>query len=218
MHRRRSALTVSAAVALCAVVPLLSACGSESHPGAAAVVDGDRISMSQLQSRVGAVRDAQSAEPKGEEMIERSGRLTQATLDGMIRDRIVQRAAQDAGVSVSRRAVQKARAAFEKQTGGAKEFRSVLLQQQAVAPSEVDAWVRMQLTVERIAQARGINPRSPEGNKALTDTFSKTSEEMDIDINPRYGDWDTKRSALAPKDTPWLNDVSGKQADRQQPA
>lgn len=218
MHRRRSAFTLTTAAVLLAAAPLLTACGGDAHPGAAAVVDGDRITLAQLQSRVGDVRDAQAAAPQGEEMIQRSGRLTRATLDGMIRHRIVERAAEDAGVSVSRREVQQARAGFEKQTGGSKAFEAALLEQQAVAPSDAGEWVWMQLAVQKIAEAAGIDPRSPQGNKELTETFSKTSKAMDIDINPRYGDWNTERAALVPEEAPWLNDVSGKKADQEQPA
>lgn len=63
-RRRRSALTLSAIAALVVAAPLLTACGNDAHPGAAAIVKGDRISTAQLQSRVGAVRDAQRGAPR----------------------------------------------------------------------------------------------------------------------------------------------------------
>lgn len=57
MHRRRrTALLLSAAIA---AAPLLTACGSDAHPGAAAVVGGQRITVAQLENRVGEVRAAQ---------------------------------------------------------------------------------------------------------------------------------------------------------------
>jgi hypothetical protein len=52
MTRRRTAFPVLAASALLAAVPLLTACGSAAHPGAAAVVDGKRITEAQLQGEV----------------------------------------------------------------------------------------------------------------------------------------------------------------------
>ena len=58
MHRRRrTALLLTAAIA--AAAPLLTACGSDSHPGAAAVVGGQRITVAQLENRVNEVRTAQ---------------------------------------------------------------------------------------------------------------------------------------------------------------
>ncbi|MGK5549937.1 SurA N-terminal domain-containing protein, partial [Streptomyces sp. URMC 127] len=55
MLRRRTALSVTAA-ALLAAAPLLTACGQTAHPGAAAVVGDDRITVSQLQRQVADVR------------------------------------------------------------------------------------------------------------------------------------------------------------------
>ncbi|MEU7313872.1 SurA N-terminal domain-containing protein [Streptomyces sp. NPDC007083] len=215
-RHRRSALTLSAAAALVAAAPLLTACGDDAHPGAAALVKGDRISMGQLQSRVGAVRDAQRAMPQGEQMIKQSGKLTRATLDGMIRERIVAQAARDAKVGVSRREVQRVRGQLEVQAGGSKQLEAVLLRQQSVAPDEIDDRIRMQLLVEKIAKAKGIDPTSPDGNQRLTKELSATSKSMNIDVNPRYGRWDTDRSTLTGAKTPWLRDLSGEAAQRAQ--
>ncbi|MFI7242892.1 SurA N-terminal domain-containing protein [Streptomyces qinglanensis] len=215
-RHRRSALTLSAAAALVAAAPLLTACGDDAHPGAAALVKGDRISMGQLQSRVGAVRDAQRATPQGEQMIKQSGKLTRATLDGMIRERIVAQAARDAKVGVSRREVQRVRGQLEVQAGGSKQLKAVLLRQQSVAPDEIDDRIRMQLLVEKIAKAKGIDPTSPDGNQRLTKELSATSKSMNIDVNPRYGTWDTDRSTLTGAKTPWLRDLSGEAAQRAQ--
>ncbi|MBE9498687.1 SurA N-terminal domain-containing protein [Streptomyces sp. GKU 257-1] len=215
-RHRRSALTLSAAAALVAAAPLLTACGDDAHPGAAALVKGDRISMGQLQSRVGAVRDAQRATRQGEQMIKQSGKLTRATLDGMIRERIVAQAARDAKVGVSRREVQRVRGQLEVQAGGSKQLEAVLLRQQSVAPDEIDDRIRMQLLVEKIAKAKGIDPTSPDGNQRLTKELSATSKSMNIDVNPRYGRWDTDRSTLTGAKTPWLRDLSGEAAQRPQ--
>ncbi|NSC22138.1 hypothetical protein FM076_13435 [Streptomyces albus subsp. chlorinus] len=217
-RHRSSALTLSAAAALLAATPLLTACGNDAHPGAAATVKGDRISMAQLQSRVGAVRDAQREAPQGEQMIKQSGKLTRSTLDGMIRERIVARAAEKAGVGVTRREVQRVRAELEKQAGGKKQLEAALLRQQAVAPDEIDDRIRMQLRVEKIARAKGIDPTSPDGNQRLNAELSRVSEDMRINVNPRYGTWDAKTSTLAGARTPWLRDLSGEAADRSQNA
>ncbi|MBQ0866529.1 SurA N-terminal domain-containing protein [Streptomyces smyrnaeus] len=213
-RHRRSVLTLSAVAALVAAVPLLTACGNDAHPGAAALVKGDRISMAQLQSRVGAVRDAQRDAPQGEQMIKQSGKLTRATLDGMIRERIVEQAAEDAGVGVSRREVQRVRSQLEQQAGGSKRLEAALLRQQSVAPDEIDNRIRMQLLVEKIAAAKGIDPMSPNGNQQLTAELSKVSKRMNIDVNPRYGSWDADRSTLTGAKTPWLRDVTGEAAER----
>jgi len=213
---RRRACTVSAAAAAVALAPLLTACGSSAHPGAAAVVDGKRITIGQLQSRVRAVRDAQRAAPQSEQMISGSGQLTRATLDSMVRERIVRKAAEDAHISVTRREVQAERGKLEKQAGGAKRLEAGLLQQQAIAPSEIDERVRMQLTTDKLADKAGIDPRSPRGAAQLGRKLAKTSADMAIDVNPRFGKWNTAKSALGNGEDPWLRDLSGRKADRQQ--
>jgi FKBP-type peptidyl-prolyl cis-trans isomerase (trigger factor) len=215
-RRRRSALTTAGAASLIVAAPLLTACGNDARPGAAAVLGGERITMGQLQSKVNAVRDAQREAPRGQEMIKASGQLTRATLDNLIRERIVAKAAKDAGVTVTRREVGKARADLEKQAGGSKKLEEALLQQQAIAPGDIDDRLRMQLAVEKIAEAEGIEPGSPERNKDLEKMFSETSEAMNISVNPRFGKWDPKRSVLSNHDEPWLQDASGRQADRAQ--
>ncbi|THA26052.1 hypothetical protein E4198_16305 [Streptomyces sp. RKND-216] len=217
MHRRRSAVTVSTAAALLLAAPLLTGCG-ETHPGSAAVVDGERISLAQLQSRVGEARAAQRKMPQGEQMIRRTGQLTRSTLDGMIRHRVVEQALKDAGVGVSRSELQRQREVYEQQTGGAKGFRQALLEQQGIAPSAADDWVWLNVAVQKVAKAWDIDPASPQGNQELNKRFSELSGEMDIVVNPRYGTWDAKSSALTTEKMPWLNDVTGEKALEQQRA
>lgn len=218
MHRRRSAVTVSTAAALLLAAPLLTGCGGDSHPGAAAVVEGERISLADLQARVGDTRDAQREMPQGEQMIRRTGQLTRTTLDSMIRHRIVEQALEDAGVSVTRGEVQRQRDVYEQQTGGSEGFEQALLQQQGVAPSAADDWVWLNVAVGKVGKAWGVDPTTPQGNQELNKRFAKLSGEMDIVVNPRYGKWDAERSALAAAELPWLNDVTGKKALEQQRA
>ncbi|OEV11260.1 hypothetical protein AN219_29765, partial [Streptomyces nanshensis] len=80
----------------------------------------------------------------------------------------------------------------------------------------IDDRIRMQLLVEKIAKAKGIDPTSPDGNQRLTKELSATSKSMNIDVNPRYGRWDTDRSTLTGAKTPWLRDLSGEAAQRPQ--
>ncbi len=107
-------------------------------------MDGKRITVSQLQAKVKDVRAAQAESPQGGQMITNTGRLSLATLNGMIFDEVLARGAKDAGVTVTRRDVQRWRAEAEKQAGGAERLKAMWLQQ-GVAPDEVDSTVRNQL-------------------------------------------------------------------------
>ncbi|WP_405687274.1 SurA N-terminal domain-containing protein [Streptomyces sp. NBC_00057] len=207
MHRRRrTALTVSAA--LLAGAPLLTACGGQAHPGAAALVGGDRIEVSTLQGQVAAVREAQRDSKDASQLIDKSGQLSRAKLHGMIFDRVLDRAAQDAGVTVSRNEIQQMRKAAAAQSGGETQLRTAMLQQSWVAPDQIDAVLREQVQLTKLAQALGADLQQPEGQKAVGDALSKASKALKVDVNPRYGAWDDKQTQLANYKAPWITQVT----------
>ncbi|MEV5885639.1 SurA N-terminal domain-containing protein [Streptomyces sp. NPDC052020] len=206
MHRRRrTAFLVTAAIA---AAPLLTACGNDARPGAAAVVGGQRITVAQLEDRVGEVRAAQRAAVRDDaryaQAVARTGTLTRTTLQSMVLDRVLHRAAQDAGVTVSRKEVQRMRTGLERQVGGAQALETAWLEQYDVAPERLDDNLRLQLEAQKLAEKLGTDTSRPEFWKAL----SEASKKLDIDLNPRYGTWDADKSSRADVKTPWLRDVS----------
>ncbi|MGG2462558.1 SurA N-terminal domain-containing protein [Streptomyces sp. RGM 3693] len=203
MFRRRTALSVSAAAALLAATPLLTACGTDAHPGAAAVMDGKRITVAQLQARVKDVRAAQAASPQGKQMIANTGRLSLATLNGMIFDEVLARAAADAGVTVTRADIQKARAAVEDRAGGAARLRTMWLQQ-SIAPDRIDGVVRNQLLLDGLAKHLRADRGRPDGQRKLVEALSKTSRALRVDVNPRFGKWDDQEVILGETKDPWI--------------
>ncbi|MFI6700171.1 SurA N-terminal domain-containing protein [Streptomyces sp. NPDC050509] len=215
MHRRRrTALSLS--VALLAAAPLLTACGGDTHPGAAAVVGGQRIEVSTLQSAVRDVRDAQRATPESAQLIKDTAQLSQAKLNGMIFDRVLQRAADDAGVGVSRKEIQDTRARAAVQSGGEKRFAAMLLQQGALSSGQIDAAIRREVLLTKVAGAFGANTSTPEGQQKVLAELTRTSKEMGIDVNPRYGSWNDQEVRLGETKTPWITQVT-RQAPEQQP-
>ncbi|MGX1914429.1 SurA N-terminal domain-containing protein [Streptomyces phaeochromogenes] len=207
MHRRRrTAFLLSAALVTAA--PLLTACGNDAHPGAAAVVGGDRITVSQLENRVNEVRSAQRAATTGEaqyeQAIAKSGGLTRDTLHVMVLDRVLHQAAQDAGVTVTRKEVQSFRGELEKQAGDSKALEVAWLQQYGVAPERLDDNLRVQIEAQKLASALGTDTSQPAFWKAL----SEASKKLGVDLNPRYGDWDVEKSSRVDAKLPWLREVT----------
>ncbi|MFI5571114.1 SurA N-terminal domain-containing protein [Streptomyces sp. NPDC051740] len=207
MHRRRrTALLLTAAIA--AAAPLLTACGNDAHPGAAAVVGGERITVSQLENRVDEVRAAQRAavpdDAQYQQAIARTGSLTRDTLHGMVLDRVLERAAQDAGVTVTDREVQRMRSGLEQQAGGAEALEAAWLQQYGIPPQRLDANFRLQIQAQKLAQQLGTDTSRPEFWQAL----SEAGKKLDIDLNPRYGDWDVEKSSRVDARAPWVRDVT----------
>ncbi|MGJ7419531.1 SurA N-terminal domain-containing protein [Streptomyces cinereoruber] len=202
---RRTALAVSAA--LLAAAPLLTACGNDAHPGAAAVVGGERIDVASLQAQVKDVRDAQAASPESAQLVAATGDLGRRKLNSMIFDRVVEKVARDNGVTASRAELQQTRTAFVRQSGGEDRLAAALLQEQGVAPGQIDGVVRRNVLLNKIAAEVGADD-SPEGQKKLTDVFTAASKDLAIDVNPRFGAWDDAQIRLAAASTPWLRQIS----------
>ncbi|MFF0108287.1 SurA N-terminal domain-containing protein [Streptomyces hirsutus] len=208
MHRRRrTALLLTAA--LTAAAPLLTACGNDARPGAAAVVGGQRITVSQLENRVNEIRAAQQDavpdEAQYEQAIARTGSLTRDTLHSMVLDRVLESAASDAGVTVTPKEIQGMRSGLEEQAGGAEALESAWLQQYGIPPERLDGNLRLQLQAQKLAQRLGTDTSRPEFWQAL----SEASKKLDVDLNPRYGTWDDEKSSRVDAETPWVREVTG---------
>ncbi|GHH08233.1 SurA N-terminal domain-containing protein [Streptomyces lanatus] len=213
MHRRRrTALLLSAAIA---AAPLLTACGNDAHPGAAAVVGDQRITVSQLENRVSEVREAQRAAVPDEaayaQVIAKSGSLPRDVLHNMVLDEVLHQAARDEGVTVTRKELQSMRGGLEDQVGGAKALEAAWLQQYGVPPQRLDENLRVQLEAQKLATALGTDTGKP----AFWNAMAAASKKLDIDLNPRYGSWDVQKSSRTDAKTPWVREVTA--AAAQQP-
>ncbi|EGG43584.1 lipoprotein [Streptomyces griseoaurantiacus M045] len=209
MHRRRTVIALSAALL---AAPALTACGSESHPGAAAVVGGQRITVAQLENRVeevrSAQRDATADEAQYAQEIARTGSLTRDTLHTLVLDRVLDRAAKDAGVTVTERDVQAMRTSLEQQAGGARGLRTAWLRQYGVAPARLDESLRTEVRAQKLAAALGADMNTSTGKAVFWKSLSDASKALHIDVNPRYGSWDVQKSSRVDTTAPWLKDVS----------
>ncbi len=209
MHRRRrTALLLSAAIV---AAPLLTACGNDAHAGAAAVVGGQRITVAQLENRVSEVRAAQRAavpdDAQYAQVIAKSGTLPRDVLHTMVLDQVLHRAAQDAGVTVTRKELQRMRSGLEGQVGGAKALETAWLQQYGIPPQRLDENLRLQLEAQKLATSLGTDTGKP----AFWNALSEASKKLDIDLNPRYGTWDVQKSGRADAKTPWVREVTAAQ-------
>ncbi|MFJ2092229.1 SurA N-terminal domain-containing protein [Streptomyces sp. NPDC087901] len=207
MHRRRrTALTVSAA--LLAAAPLLAACGSQAHPGAAAVVGGDRITVATVQGQVADVRQAQDTSKQDAQITNQSGQLVRAKLHGLILDRVLDKASADAGVTVTRAEIQQMRQSAVAQYKGEAGLRAAVLQERWIAPDQIDAFLREQIQLTKLGQALGADPTTPAGTKVLGDALTKASKALKVDVNPRFGTWNNQQIQLAEFKAPWITQVT----------
>ncbi|MBT2452953.1 SurA N-terminal domain-containing protein [Streptomyces sp. ISL-43] len=197
MHRR-TALSVSAALLLAA--PLLSACSGEARPGTAAVIGGERITTSAVQAQVNDVRSAQNRSEHSAELIASVPQLDRVKLSAMLQSRILDRMAEDAGLTVTTKELETERQAYDQNNGGAEAFEAAVLQKAAMAPDQIERWVRDQVLFTK------LNAKYGEGK--LAEPASKAAGKLGIQVNPRYGAWDPQRVTLGEAETPWITQVT----------
>ncbi|WP_052852505.1 SurA N-terminal domain-containing protein [Streptomyces avicenniae] len=204
MKRRASLLSVTAAAA---AVALLSGCSTGGHPGAAAVIGDESISLASVQASVETVRDAQREQPNADELIASSGSLPRQTVDFLVYLEVLEAAAEAEGVEVSRHDVQEARALAEENVGGAEELAQVALMPQSGPPlagdEQIDLVFRSNLLLQGVAQRIGAT-NTLEGQQAVSDLLRTTAEDVGVEVNPRYGRWDAEQLTLTEADQPWL--------------
>jgi hypothetical protein len=205
-RRSRNAFLSVSAAALLASAPLLSGCSTDSHPGAAAVVGDERISLSEVQSQVETVRDAQRELPNGDDLMARSNTLTRQTVAFLVYVELVERAAENHGVEVTRSEVLESRQRDERIAGGADELRQAWLtaQGQPLAGVQIDMIYRSSLLYEGLGEALGVPMDSPDFRPRVDQELTDTAEEIGIEINPRYGEWDAQAFTLTDEAPPWL--------------
>lgn len=180
---------VAAALLAVGATVSLSAC-DPSQVGAAAIVDGKSISVEQLQdATTGFLAVAPQVDAR-----EAQGRI----LERMILSRVIAETAAEEGVSTTAGEVASQHQQIADSVGGDKALVQALAQQQpptVLAPSYVEQWTRDRVLFSKLAAklAAGSDPGSQQAGMAVSDALVETSKKMDIDVNPRYGTWDSSR-------------------------
>ncbi len=207
MVRRRTATLSLSAASLLLAAPLITSCGT-AHAGAAAVVGGQAISLADLQGQVKQVRSAQSDSPQSAQLISATSDLDRSTLNSMVFDKVLDRAAHDTGVSVDRGDVQRLEQSAIRQAGGRTALDQALLQRYNVAPGQAHAFFRSQAQAQGIARALHVDLSSQQGQEAVTKALTTASRRLHVDVNPRYGTWDSKTLTLGTAPEPWLRQAA----------
>lgn len=190
------------AVGALLAVAVLSACGGQPHPGAAAVVGQDRITVSAVEARVAEFRAQAAALPSGQYQ-EQTG-LVGATVSGMVFGAVVDHALGSHDLSVSDTEVAQVRAAQAQSWGGESELRQMLLLKHAVPAAEIDGFYREQIGLQKLAGLTHQQIGTTEGNQAVHQLLADASAELKVTVNPRYGSWDAQQAVLDGPTADWL--------------
>ncbi|GLW74580.1 lipoprotein [Kitasatospora phosalacinea] len=200
MIRTSSARRLRAALGTAVAAAALAACsGAPAHQGAAAVVGSDRISIAQVEARVTAVRDG--AARSGAATEEQPGLARHAVSD-LILGKVVARALADRGLTVSQGEIDRARAADARTVGSEAKLAELLRAKQGVPATDVDGFYRQQIGLVKLAD--GQDPSSAEGDAAIRKALVDAGAALHIEVNPRYGSWNTAGIGLEDSTENWL--------------
>ncbi|MCU0302396.1 MAG: SurA N-terminal domain-containing protein [Candidatus Nanopelagicales bacterium] len=179
MARRRTAL------ALGGLALVLAGCGV-TQAGQAATADTFRIPQSEVDAQVRAVmaqvQDAPGAPPAG---------LALATTQRLVRDELVAGKAAELGITVSQADVDAGVAELAEQYGGQAGLEQSAAQA-GIPADQIEPFVRSNLLIE------GITAQSGGDEAAVAAALGDFSEQVDVQVSPRYGTWDPVGLQIVP--------------------
>jgi hypothetical protein len=182
-------LTLAAAALATAASVILSGCANQ-EAGAAATFSDGRIAESDLTSAVAAVLEAKGQATTTPDLI-----LVQQTLGRMITQRLVSELADREGVEISQGKLDEMRVNYEEQIGGPEALEQAFLQEN-VAPSQLEAVLRLQLQAQELGYLLNARGSAEEQGTAVFEAVSTLSEELDTTVSPRFGSWDPTTLSL----------------------
>ncbi len=193
--------TVPAVGALLAAA-VLTACGGAAHPGAAAVVGDNRITISAVQSRIAEIRAEAAAQPGVAS--QESSDLAQSTVSQMVMTEVVDHAVASHGLTVSDTEIAQVRQDQATAWGGEAALDQMLLVKRGVPTGQIDTFYRELIGINKLAGLSGQQVGTTEGNKAVHQLLSQASAELKVSVNPRYGSWDAQQAIVTGPWDAWL--------------
>lgn len=180
-----------------ATVAGLSACGP-SQLGAAAVVNSQRITVSEVQGRLKAVQELQDR--YGVEHADPSV-AARNEVQRWVVALVFERAARDLGINITDGEVSSAIDAETKLVGGPEQFRAALAQAD-LSENDLSDVFRQQVINRKIGAAvlgqAGTKLTQDQVDAKVHDTLVATAKRLHIRINPRYGTFDGNMGQISP--------------------
>ncbi len=187
---RRMRRLIGAAV-LASAALLASACGGQ-QAGSAATLGDSRISDVELTDVVQEILAAQGKPVDSADEV-----LTVDTLGRMIVIDLVDTLAEREGVVVSQGAIDEELTAYINQVGGEDAMINTFVQQ-GVAPSQIEDVIRLSISAELLGVALAPDAEVDVQSQAVYDAAVALSEELGVEVSPRYGTWDPSTLSLGP--------------------
>ena len=168
---------------LLSAAAVLTACG-QAQPGVAASIDGDTLTVTEVQERTAAFIEAYP-EIAGQVTVDR---ITAVTIQNFLRGRVADSIARDLGLEPTEGELDE----FVEQIGGIEEAtRQVGQGGVSPDPELVAAEIRSAWIVNALRELKLAEITDPEEADAATRaTVDEYSAAADVSVNPRFGTWD----------------------------
>ncbi|MEU6410223.1 SurA N-terminal domain-containing protein [Microbispora sp. NPDC046933] len=183
---------VRVAVALAAAGIAVTACGGPVQAGSAAIVGKDRISSSELNDEVRALRADLAANKIPEEQLQLAFSLPQTVLLNMTTSRQFQELGRRKGVTATDREVDDVATA----QGGWDQFNKVLLAN-GVPLDEGRGFIRAVIVRNKLAQRSGAGQDQASQEAALKKVIEEADSTVPVQYSPRYGKFDLQQGFVA---------------------
>ncbi|MEV8636008.1 SurA N-terminal domain-containing protein [Streptosporangium sp. NPDC051023] len=179
-------------LAVAAAGAALTAC-SPGQAGTAAIVGGDRISSSELDSSVREYEDALAKANVSASQLQFPGSVPQVVLFQLATAKQYTKVAENKGITVTDGEIDQAIAA----SGGAAQHEQQMLQQ-AVPPSRAREFAKAGLLLTKLMAKYGGGSDEAALQRGQAQAI-KDLQSVKVTWNPRYGTLNTKRSEEAPQ-------------------
>lgn len=198
--RLRTAVRAAGAAAL---VVVLAACAN--NAGSAIVVGSQSVSDATVSSQVDEVYQVFQDNSKNVQLQGASfdrGAATASTVDRLTRQLLLEEAARREGVTVTQGEVdtiisQTIEAQF---SGDRTGLEIALAGQQNIPPSQINDFARAFLLTDALGKKLAPGADGTAQQQAVVDYLVKLSDEIGVDVAPRFGTWDPQQAQLGPVD------------------
>lgn len=186
--------TASRRIAVVLLAVMTTACGltNTGDPSTAAVVDGRRIAAADVDEVVDGVRASQAFRQAQGDLDQLTLQTQTQLVNAFVLSAVLEQVARRNGVTVSDEQVAQVRDQIAEQAGG-EEALDQALADQGVPSSLIDQQAR------DTALQNALSEQLPEGTDLATFVRGEL-DDVDIEVNPRYGAWDTSALAVEPVD------------------
>lgn len=182
-------------------VAVLTGCSdSPKLAGSAVVINGNVVTASSVADRVDKVRaQIQVTDPSLISEVPSLIQINQRAVDHFIRAALFEEAVAREGINVTQRDVEAYRdevfAQYAKET-----IEAQLVSQNAVPADDVEGFMR-EIMIQRILMEK-LAPGADNQTQfiAMTDYLTALSDELGVELNPRFGTWDPSNLITTPGD------------------